>query len=106
MICYDTRDDNSSAQHTLVYYFVFGTLASIVVGLFAGLKLSIARYACLSAARILHDKMFVAVDKAVMQLFKTTSLGRIINRFFPEFGVIEMGVKNIVSFFIRFVLLC
>lgn len=94
----DAGDGNSKNDHDLFYYVGVYGLISFTFSLFTMFRsLSVTRHACLRAAKILHNKMIVAVIKAPLQLVETTLLGRITNRFSTDFSIIDKNLPYTFS---------
>ncbi|XP_063225209.1 ATP-binding cassette sub-family C member Sur isoform X2 [Bacillus rossius redtenbacheri] len=87
------------------YLMVYAALsvASILLSLSSN---AIGQYAGAQARRTLHDKMLCNILYCPMRFFESTPVGRVINRFSTDMGVIDKKLATSIQRLLQFLLLC
>nr|CAD7459032.1 unnamed protein product [Timema tahoe] len=90
---------------TVLYFSVYASLsvASIILSLLSN---GIGQYAGAQARRTLHDNMLHNLLKCPMKFFESTPVGRIINRFSMDTGLIDKKLATSIQRLLQFLLLC
>nr|CAD7432255.1 unnamed protein product [Timema monikensis] len=92
-------------DETVLYFSVYASLsaASIILSLLSN---GIGQYAGAQARRTLHDNMLHNLLKCPMKFFESTPVGRIINRFSMDTGLIDKKLATSIQRLLQFLLLC
>ncbi|CAG2107573.1 unnamed protein product [Medioppia subpectinata] len=94
----DSMDSNTANDTALRYrrLWVYAAIggAEAVALIIAQIWL---RLRCVRAGQVLHNQMMARVVRAPMSYFDTTPMGRILNRFSQEMGIVDGWVMHVLS---------
>jgi ABC-type multidrug transport system fused ATPase/permease subunit len=79
------------------YYLGFYSLIGACEILFALIRSLMLSWACLSAARSLHELLLKNIIRAPMSFFDTTPLGRILNRFSKDVSTVDENIERSIG---------
>uniref|UniRef100_A0A1B6GIW2 Uncharacterized protein n=2 Tax=Cuerna arida TaxID=1464854 RepID=A0A1B6GIW2_9HEMI len=97
-----TEDRHSQALYYLTVYGVL-SVASIVLSLITN---GLGQYCGAKARLRLHDTMLKTLLNCPVRFFETTPLGRIMNRFSTDLGIIDKKIATSLQRLLQFLLLC
>ncbi|XP_054281763.1 ATP-binding cassette sub-family C member Sur-like [Macrosteles quadrilineatus] len=94
-----------SSSKMLYYLVVYGVLsvASILLSLATN---GLGQYCGARARQRLHDSMLDGLLSCPVRFFETTPLGRIMNRFSTDLGIIDKKIATSLQRLLQFLLLC
>ncbi|KAF9182238.1 hypothetical protein BGZ51_004856 [Haplosporangium sp. Z 767] len=81
-------------KHSTNYYLLIYALISIGASVAHIIQTVIVLFGSLRAARLLYQKLLLAVVRAPLRFFDTTPVGRIMNRFSKDFETVDGSIAN------------
>ncbi|OWF38261.1 Multidrug resistance-associated protein 7 [Mizuhopecten yessoensis] len=97
---YDSNDASGSvttSETSVLYYMlVYGCLAALY-SLFSLVKEVLFVYGGINMARIIHNNLLNSMLKAPMSFYDVTPIGRILNRFSSDMGVVDDSLSHMIN---------
>ncbi|XP_065919844.1 ATP-binding cassette sub-family C member 4-like isoform X2 [Dysidea avara] len=87
-----TKVDNGTSSFNLTTHQRIGIFGAILTGavILVMVRASFSLSTCLAAARNLHNKMFIKILCAPILFFDTNPVGRVLNRFSTDVGLMDL----------------
>ncbi|XP_035673618.1 multidrug resistance-associated protein 4-like isoform X1 [Branchiostoma floridae] len=97
-----TRANVSAAVLDITYYVTVSAALTATVLVLSILRAVFLFYMCLSSSRSLHNQMFAAIIRVPILFFDTNPVGRILNRFSKDVGLLDhllpLNVAEVIQF--------
>ncbi|XP_066999039.2 ATP-binding cassette sub-family C member 4 [Anabrus simplex] len=92
--------ESENSFNTKTYLIIYGGLILAVISI--TLARSVLFFTiCMNASRNLHNSMFESVLKATMRFFDTNPVGRILNRFSKDTGLMDESLPTSLLLFVQ-----
>ncbi|XP_069116551.1 ATP-binding cassette sub-family C member 10-like [Argopecten irradians] len=91
-------NDSGVSKHPNVMYYI--TVYGIIGSLYSLVSLAkeiLIAYGSIRMARTMHDQLLSSVLKAPMSFFDVTPIGRILNRFSSDIGIIDDNLGHLIN---------
>eukprot|EP00058_Branchiostoma_floridae_P018300 XP_002603789.1 hypothetical protein BRAFLDRAFT_86619 [Branchiostoma floridae] len=97
-----TQANASAAVLDITYYVTVSAALTATVLVLSILRAVFLFYMCLSSSRSLHNQMFAAIIRVPILFFDTNPVGRILNRFSKDVGLLDhllpLNVAEVIQF--------
>ncbi|CAH1257762.1 ABCC4 [Branchiostoma lanceolatum] len=97
-----SRVNGSAAVVHVTYYVTVSAALTATVLVLSVLRAVFLFYMCLSSSRSLHNQMFAAIIRVPILFFDTNPVGRILNRFSKDVGLLDhllpFNVVEVIQF--------
>ena len=84
---------NISESKRDMYLGIYGAIGA-GQGFFVLMEVLLLTYGCITASRVLHDRLLQNILRCPMSFFETTPIGRIVNRFSKDINLIDEKIPK------------
>ncbi|CAG8732320.1 1266_t:CDS:10, partial [Dentiscutata erythropus] len=95
----DPPSDHSNLENLIFYIGIYASIA-FTSAIFTIIRMAWQFFVSLKGSRTLFSKLLNSILRAPLSFFDTAPLGKVMNRFSKDLGMIDQGVVTVISSFL------